>query len=140
MPSAVLDGMITQMEQACGPTPEMDSIPESALDAIKRHGDWYSTLLNRLFDAARETTEVSVDNSPFSTHMLLWLRANSSQKSRNAILEFLLHPQVRSFRTRAALGRGRIKRFSSIIETYQISDDGEDIPSVIGIYALFGWQ
>ncbi|CAH0048045.1 unnamed protein product [Clonostachys solani] len=37
MPSAFLDGMIAQMEQACGST--MNSVPESALDDIKRHDD-----------------------------------------------------------------------------------------------------
>lgn len=87
-----------------------------------------------------ETTEASIDNSPFSLQMFRWIRANLSQESRNAILEFLLHPHVRSLRTRAALGQGRTERISSILETWPISDDGEGIPSVIGIYALFGWQ
>jgi hypothetical protein len=59
---------------------------------------------------------------------------------RHALLEFLLHPLVRSFRTRDAIGSGSTEYIISTIETFPLSQTGSGIPSVLGIYALLGQQ
>ncbi|KAI0967301.1 hypothetical protein F4678DRAFT_475281 [Xylaria arbuscula] len=72
--------------------------------------------------------------------MLHWLKVNSSRAMHHVLLEFLLHPLVRSFRTRDAIGSGSTEYMISTIETFPLSQTGSGVPSVLVIYALFGQQ
>jgi hypothetical protein len=115
-------------------------VPDVHLDSIQRHDIWYSSLLDGLFNAAMTTPISSVGDSPFTQHMLRWLKVNSSIQMRNALIDFLLHPHIRPYRTRAALGQTKTQRIFSILEMFPLSSDGGRIPNVFGIYLICGHQ
>ncbi|KAH7322914.1 hypothetical protein B0I35DRAFT_190270 [Stachybotrys elegans] len=138
MNTKTLDELIARMEDTCGPAPDMESIPESHLDSIQRHHEWYLSLLDSLFDAAQSVLAGTARDEPFTKHMLRWLKVNSSERMRNALSEFFLHPLVRSFRTRAALGQGKTERIFDILESLPLSEGGDGIPNILGIYLVHG--
>jgi hypothetical protein len=94
--------------------------------------------LDKFFDKALVTSESTVDDSPYSRRLLPCLRANSDFGIRNALSELLLHPHVRSFRTRAALGQSNQPHIFHVLETFSLNQQGEGIQNVIGIYLLHG--
>ena len=75
-------------------------------------------------------------DSPFAFPMLRWLQANSDMKTRNALLELLLHPHARSYRCRAALGQRNQRLIFDILESYPLTQCGKAGPNVVGTYLL----
>jgi hypothetical protein len=63
------------------------------------------------------------------------MMANSSEHSRQAILNILLHPQVRSFRVRAALGKRDWQSISSDLDFKSLDID---VPDVFATYYIQG--
>lgn len=59
--------------------------------------------------------------------------ANSQQTSRQAILEILLHPHIRSFRVRAALGK---RDWQSLVSDLGCESLDKDAPDVAAICSL----
>jgi len=96
------------------------------------------SILDQIFEMALKTNEESVPDSPFAFPMLRWLQANSDMKTRNALLEFLLHPHVRSYRCRAALGQRNQQLIFDILESYPLTQCGKAVPNVVGTYLLHG--
>lgn len=94
------------------------------------------SVLNLIFDASQETTAESMTESHFTYQTLRWFQANADPKIRNLTLEFLLHPHVRSFRCRAALGQPDEQRLLNMLELVPLTSCGSGIPSVIGTYLL----
>jgi hypothetical protein len=94
------------------------------------------SILDQIFEMALKTNEESVPDSPFAFPMLRWLQANSDMKTRNALLEFLLHPHVRSYRCRAALGQLNQRLIFDILESYPLTQCGKAVPNVVGTYLL----
>ncbi|RYP53982.1 hypothetical protein DL768_001132 [Monosporascus sp. mg162] len=117
--NAVLDGLVAAYNQEI---PKLDSIPEPQRGNIERH-DIYE-----------------VGSAPFSHRTLKWLQANAGPQTRNAILEFLLHPLIRSYRVRSVLGRRSHTHVFDDLETFPLSWDARDIPHVLGIYTLHATQ
>lgn len=114
------------------------TVPDDHQRSIENHDSKYISILNGLFEEALATTESTVDDSPFSDRLLRWLKANSNIRVGNALSELLLHPHVRSFRTRAAFGQRKQHRIFDILETFPLNEQGEGIPNVVGIYLLYG--
>ncbi|KFA54731.1 hypothetical protein S40293_00720 [Stachybotrys chartarum IBT 40293] len=71
---------------------------------------------------------------------LKWLQADAGPQTRNAILEFLLHPLIRSYRVRFILERRSHTHVFDDFETFPLSWDASDIPYVLGISALHATQ
>lgn len=94
------------------------------------------SIMNAIFFHADNTPSDEVHGSIYSRAMLYWLKANSGEKSRNLISEFLLHPHIRSLRCRAVMGRHDWGQLFEELESLPLSSSGKDIPEVIGIYAL----
>lgn len=89
-----------------------------------------------MFDGALETSDSEVESSPYCRATLNWLRANADTTARNAITSFLLHPLIRSYQVRSILGRQLHEHVFRDLETIMLTQDGENIPEVIGVYAL----
>lgn len=96
------------------------------------------SVLNLIFDASLKTTIENITESPFTAQALRWFQANADMKTRNGLLEFLLHPHVRSYRCRAALGQPDQRHLFDILETLPFTPCGSAIPNVIGTYLLHG--
>ncbi|KAF4465687.1 Aminodeoxychorismate synthase [Fusarium albosuccineum] len=137
---SAVNKLAEDIEATCGPTPDMDSIPNLHQRSIENHDSWYMSILDSLFNEALAATESTVDDSPLSRALRRWLKANSDIRTRNGLAELLLHPHMRSFRTRAALGQCDQRLIFDILETFPLSQQGEGIPNVIGIYLLYGPQ
>ncbi|RYP35222.1 hypothetical protein DL767_003888 [Monosporascus sp. MG133] len=91
-------------------------------------------------DSTERTDIGEVGSAPFSHRTLKWLQANAGPQTRNAILEFLLHPLIRSYRVRSVLGRRSHTHVFDDLETFPLSWDASDIPHVLGIYTLHATQ
>jgi len=89
-----------------------------------------------MFNSAQKTKFSEIGSSPYCRTTLRWLQANADPPIRNTILSFLLHPLIRSYRVRSILGRRSHKRVFDNLKTFQLTQDGGDIPQVLGIYAL----
>lgn len=96
------------------------------------------SVLDLIFDASLKMTIESTPKSMFTTQTLHWFQANADTKTRSRLLEFLLHPHVRSYRCRAALGQQDQRRLFDILESLPLTPCGSAIPSVIGTYLLHG--
>lgn len=96
------------------------------------------SVLDLIFDTSLKTTIENITESPFTIQTLRWFQANADQKTRNRLLEFLLHPHVRSYRCRAALGQRDQRRLFDILESLPLTPCGTAIPNVIGTYLLHG--
>ncbi|KAH7153114.1 hypothetical protein EDB81DRAFT_446698 [Dactylonectria macrodidyma] len=130
--------MIEMMVEVCGPVPDCEMFPEDVQHSIRKYDGDYIAILNKLFEEAISTPEDRVQNSPCTLLMLRWLKKNSSERNRNALCELLLHPHIRSFRTRAALGQHSQDSIFEVLETCRLTRTGKGIPNVFGIYLLHG--
>jgi hypothetical protein len=63
------------------------------------------------------------------------MSANSQKNSRQAILQILLHPHIRSFRVRAALGKRNWQSLFSDLESESLD---KEAPNVVATYLLQG--
>jgi hypothetical protein len=99
---------------------------------------WYTQILYGIFDEALRWTQRDVldGTSPFSVTMWLYCITNASK--RDTILEMLLHPFVRSFRVRAALGQGNWNNLLSELpkQPLPLVSSCNQIPNVAAIYLL----
>jgi hypothetical protein len=95
-------------------------------------------IVDQLFEMARNTDKEDISNSSLNHHMLHWLRANSEGNIRNALLELLLHPHVRSFRCRNALGQVSQASMLENLEMSPLTHCGSSAPNVLGTYLLHG--
>ncbi|KAH0528128.1 hypothetical protein TsFJ059_003028 [Trichoderma semiorbis] len=130
--------MIDDMCTACGPPPTLDSVPGPLRGNIDRHDKWYVEIFNRIFKEITRYSEETIEESPFRLNNFRWLSANADDTSREAILKVLLHPHVRSFRTRNALGKTNWDSLHSALESFPLMGDHSQIPAVIGTYTLLG--
>ncbi|CAH0049270.1 unnamed protein product [Clonostachys solani] len=128
--------LIDEMCAACGEVPPLESELENHQRNIQRHDQWYKGILDNIYQALSYSSNENLDTSPFHESMFRWLCANSSAASQQAILDVLLHPHVRSYRTRAVLGRQDWRDLFHSLETFSLATQVPRIPSVIGTYAL----
>ncbi|KAG8350387.1 hypothetical protein FVEN_g11427 [Fusarium venenatum] len=133
-----IETLIKEIENTCGPPPTIDSLPQSLQEKIQQHDGWFLSIFERIFDASGSTTNPKSPKSLFTGVMLDWMKSNSDEKIRNALLSFLLHPHVRSFSCRAALGHRDVRSLFHILESHTLVPDGKGILNMIGIYFLHG--
>ncbi|VTO93269.1 unnamed protein product [Fusarium graminearum] len=138
MEIAYIDSLISEMENVCGPPLTLESLPEILQDKIQQHDDWYISMLEDIFKQAGDTSQDNTPFSLFSPTMLVWLKANSDERTRNALISLLLHPHVRSLRCRAAMGHRNTNTLLNILEFHELRSCGEEIPNVIGTYFIHG--
>jgi hypothetical protein len=77
-------------------------MPEAIADNIRRHDTWYMDIVDAVFNAALKYNDKTFELAPFCWHMLQWCKANDHLRPR--LVEFLLHPLVRSYQCRNAVG------------------------------------
>ncbi|KAH7176722.1 hypothetical protein EDB81DRAFT_49386 [Dactylonectria macrodidyma] len=128
--------LIEEMCAACGEVPALES--ENHQRNIRRHDQWYKSILDNIFKTLSRCSDDNLDSSPFHESAFRWLCANANVCSQQAILDILLHPHVRSYRNRAALGSGDWCDLFRALETFSLADQTSQVPSVIGTYALWG--
>jgi hypothetical protein len=63
------------------------------------------------------------------------MNANRDRTSKEAILQIMLHPHIRSFRVRAALGK---RDYKDLFSDLQLSPLDSSVPNVVGTYFLAG--
>lgn len=97
---------------------------------------WYTSIYERIFNEGDKTSHAGSPDSVFSPSMLNWIKANSDARIQNALLDFLLHPHIRSFRTRAALGHEDMRSMVNILEFHPMETAGKDFANVIGVYFI----
>jgi hypothetical protein len=90
-----------------------------------------------MFEESRKYTRYTTDEGPFTAILWRWMEGNSDEESRQAVLRLLLHPHIRSFLVRAALGKLNWEYLASdlglqSLETYT------NVPNVAAIYMLHG--
>jgi hypothetical protein len=100
-----------------------------------RSDRWYAEIFDSLFEEASKYTRYTTSDGPFTRKLWLWMSANSQKNSRQAILQILLHPHIRSFRVRAALGKLNWQSLFSDLESESL-DKGA--PNVAATYFLQG--
>jgi hypothetical protein len=100
-----------------------------------RSDRWYAEILDSLFKEASNYTRYTTDDGPFTRTMWLWMSANSQENSRQAILQILLHPHIRSFRVRAALGK---RNWQSLFTDLESESLDKEAPNVVATYLLQG--
>ena len=88
-------------------------------------------ILDKLLEEAISTPKDRAQKSPFTSLMLRWLRKNSNVRIRNVLCELLLHPHIRSFRTRTALGQHSQDSIFEVLETCRLTRTGEGIPTLL---------
>ncbi|KAI9147671.1 Aminodeoxychorismate synthase [Paramyrothecium foliicola] len=130
--------LIEEMRAACGPTPALESVSETHQMNIRRHDEWYKSILDNIFKALSCFSDDNLNSSPFHESGFRWLCANANTGSQQAILDVLLHPHVRSFRNRAVLGSGDWSDAFCALETFSLTDQASQVPAIIGTYALYG--
>jgi hypothetical protein len=64
-----------------------------------------------------------------------WLRANNTPRGREAILQILLHPHVRSYQIRSELGK---RDWASLLPAVASTPIDELAQNVLATYILFG--
>jgi hypothetical protein len=100
-----------------------------------RSDRWYTEILDSLFEEASKYTRYTTDDGPFTRTLWLWMSANSQKNSRQTILQILLHPHIRSFRVRAALGKRNWQSLFSDLESESLD---KEAPNVVATYLLQG--
>ncbi|KAI1122154.1 hypothetical protein F5Y10DRAFT_254611 [Nemania abortiva] len=89
-----------------------------------------------MFNGAQETNFSEIWSPSYCWSSLKWRKANANLQIRNTSLSFSLHPLIRSYRVRSTSGLHSQKRVFDDPETFQITQDGWNIPQVPGIYTL----
>ncbi|KAF4472985.1 Aminodeoxychorismate synthase [Fusarium albosuccineum] len=130
--------LIDDMCAACGPAPSLDSVEEIHRKRIQQHDKWYMEVIDGIFTELSCHSERTMKASPFGHNTYRWLSANTSEASRASMCRVLLHPHVRSFRTRSALGNSNWDGLFNRLESFSLMDELSQIPSVIGTYFLHG--
>ncbi|KAF5259533.1 hypothetical protein FOXYS1_9836 [Fusarium oxysporum] len=120
-----------------------NDLPDHIVQSIKRHDSWYKAIVDRVFDTVLKYTTRPKAQSPFSPEMSRWLKDISDLNTRASLYEFLLHPAVRSYRCRAAIGREPVSRkqesrLFNHLEFFPVTECGSAVPNVNGTYLLHG--
>ncbi|KAF5573978.1 aminodeoxychorismate synthase [Fusarium subglutinans] len=136
--SELAQDLIDDIMQACGPVPTLDSIDSSHQRRIRQHDEWYMSVLDSLFHELSNYPPQAIDSSPFGDSVYFWMLANYNESSRKALLSLLLHPHVRSFRVRSAIGGNDWSDLNTRLESFSLAKDMSKIPSVVGTYFLHG--
>ncbi|KAH8882390.1 hypothetical protein GQ53DRAFT_772504 [Thozetella sp. PMI_491] len=78
------------------------------------------------------------EQAPFCWHMLQWCKANDHLRPR--LVELLLHPLVRSYQCRNAVGQHPSPHHDTLskMEYFPLSEKRKAVPNVLGIYLLHG--
>jgi hypothetical protein len=100
-----------------------------------RSDRWYTEIFNSLFEEAAKFTWKDPEKGPFTGPLWGWMNANRHSASKEAILHILLHPHIRSFRVRAALGK---RDHKSLFLDLQLQPLDSTVPNVVGTYFLAG--
>jgi hypothetical protein len=95
--------------------------------------DWYTKIFNSLFEEAAKYTWNDLKEGPFTGPFWGWMHANQHSASKKAILYLLLHPHIRSFRVRAALGK---RDYQPLLHDLQLQPLDDNVPNVVGTYLL----
>ncbi|KAF5002520.1 hypothetical protein FDECE_10614 [Fusarium decemcellulare] len=132
----VLDTLAQELYHFFGSPPSVDDLPDDILARVVKHDSKYMDIVKELFKKATSTVPSRAEDSPFSSSMLSWLQSNA--ETQNEISEFLLHPHVRSFRCRAALGQPNLRLALEQVPAFELSRCGNAVPNVVGTYALHG--
>ncbi|RFN49576.1 homeodomain-like protein [Fusarium flagelliforme] len=129
---------IDALEDTCGPAPTLDSLPKFQQEKVRNHDKWYTSIFENAFDSSDETTNPLSPKSLFSGVQLDWMKSNSDEKTKSALLRLLLHPHSRSFRNRAAIGHRDDRAMFRILESYPLSSGAKLVPNCIGTYFVWG--
>lgn len=100
-----------------------------------RSDRWYTKIFNTLFEETAKFTWKDEEKGPFTGPLWNWMNANRHSASKEAILRILLHPLIRSFRVRAALGK---RDYKNLFLDLQLQPLDSTVPNVVGTYFLAG--
>lgn len=112
-----------------------NSVPKALQLRILRSDRWYTEILHKLFEEAAKFTQKDHSKGPFTGPLWGWMYANRHEDSQTAFLRILLHPHIRSYRVRAALGG---QSYESLFDDLQLRSLDTRAPNVMGTYFLAG--
>lgn len=95
-------------------------------------------IIDAVFNAALKYRDTTFEQAPFCWHMLQWCKANDHLRPR--LVELLLHPLVRGYRCRNAVGQQPTAHHDTLakMEYFPLSERPKAVPNVLGIYLLHG--
>jgi hypothetical protein len=95
-------------------------------------------IVDAVFNAALKYNDKTFEQAPFCWHMLQWCKANDHLRPR--LVELLLHPLVRSYQCRNAVGQQPTPHHDTLskMEYFPLSEKPKAVPNVLGIYLLHG--
>jgi hypothetical protein len=95
-------------------------------------------IVDAISNAALKRNDKTFELATFCWHMLQWCKANDRLRLR--LVEFLLHPLVRSYQCRNAVGQQPTPHHDTLskMEYFPLSEKPKAVPNVLGIYLLHG--